>query len=76
MDWTPCLVLKDGDNGDQDGVVNGVIVDPSGMGYSRMSGSYANSNESSLWELNGANLRTTAQEGHHVSFVIILYYWW
>jgi hypothetical protein len=40
------LVLEDGGNGDQDGVQNGVIVDPSGLGYSRQTDATGSSGSS------------------------------
>ncbi len=33
------ISLEDGGEGDEDGVVNGIIVDPSGLGYSQLSNS-------------------------------------
>ena len=41
------IVLEDGGEGDEDGVVNGVIVDPSGISYSTESDSAALSTDSS-----------------------------
>ncbi len=54
------LTLEDGGTGDDDGVANGVIVDPSGLGTSSSSGSSTGTTTSSNWGGGGCFIATAA----------------
>lgn len=66
------ILLEDGGAGDQDGVANGVIVDPSGLGYERV---LSNSTHSTYSDQTACFISTTmrnieAQKSH--SLVLLL----
>jgi predicted RNA-binding protein with TRAM domain len=54
------LTLEDGGTGDDDGVANGVIVDPSGLGTASSSGSSTGTTTSSNWGGGGCFIATAA----------------
>jgi hypothetical protein len=66
------LTLEDGGTGDDDGVVNGVIVDPSGLGTSSSSGSSTGTTTSSNWGGGGCFIATAAYGSDIESHVQVL----
>jgi protocadherin Fat 4 len=54
------LTLEDGGTGDDDRVVNSIIVDPSGLGTSSSSGSSGTTTTSSDWGGGGCFINTAA----------------
>ena len=66
------LTLEDGGTGDDDGVVNSVIVDPSGLGTSSSSGSSTGTTTSSNWGGGGCFIATAAYGSDMESHVQVL----
>jgi hypothetical protein len=66
------LTLEDGGTGDDDGVANGVIVDPSGLGTSSSSGSSTGTTTSSNWGGGGCFIATAAYGSDMESHVQVL----
>jgi len=54
------LILEDGGTGDDDRLVNGIIVDPSGLGTASSSGSSSTTTTSSDWGSGGCFIATSA----------------
>jgi hypothetical protein len=68
------IVLEDGGAGDQDGVTNGVIVDPSGLGYERLlsNGTYSTNTDQTACYISTTMRNIESQKSHSLVLMLLV----